>query len=625
MTTRRLAAILVADVVSYTRLMAEDESATLTVLKSNQQEVIRPLLERCSGRMVKLMGDGALMEFASAVNAVSFAVMAQTAIAARNAGVPEERRVEYRVGIEVGDIVVEGDDIFGDGVNAASRLEALADPGGICVSNQVRRQIGGKLDLDFEDLGRQQVKNIAEAISVWRLVMNEKSAGLDYAAPVQAWRHKKFAVVAAGLIAILAVAGAGFLLSMESADWPEAALPVRHSTEATLIVLPFSDLSEDGSLGHFADGMTEDLITDLARWREIGVVARNSSNLYKEKSIDVREVAREVQADYVLEGSIRLIGGRLRVTAQLIDGNSGAHVWADRFDDSGADVLKLQDRVIQKIVQTLIGNQGVIRADEYAKTWAKANVNLEEYDYYLRGHDLFYRFTPEHNANAIAIWEEGLAKYPGSGLLKIKIGYGHMVRVLFGWAEDRDATVSKVVDLVEAGMADQDLPPAGHRFGLWLRATVSTYTGDYDVTIQTAKRVAEAYPFDSEGFVFMSDDLLIAGEVELAAAFVDRALELDRRPTGYMYRRAGQVRFAQGQYEKSIDAFEKTRENGETLWYLAASHAALDRMEKAAHYIEKLKERYPELTPEGIRAYNPWQDQEVPDRVIGLLEKAGWP
>ncbi len=624
MTNRRLAAVLVADVVGYTRLMAEDETATLAALKSVQREIIRPLLERCSGRIVKLMGDGALMEFASAVNAVRFAAMAQAAVAARNAELPDARQVEYRVGIEVGDIVVDGDDIFGDGVNAASRLEPLAEPGGICISDQVRRQIQGKLDLDLEDLGERQVKNIDEAISVWRVLVNAKAAALDYAPEGEARKPKKFAMTASAVALVLVVVGAGIFWAMPSTSWQETVLAKRNSTDASLIVLPFNDLSNDASLGYFADGMTEDLITDLARWKEISVAARNSSNLYKNKTVDVRDVAREMQADYVLEGSVRRVGDKLRITAQLIDGDSGDHVWADRFDEAGADVLALQDQVIQKIIQSLIGNQGVIRADEYAKTWAKASVDLDEYDYYLRGHDLFYRFTPKDIAKAISIWEEGLSKYPDSGLLQIKLGYGHMVNVLFGWTDDRENTIAKVDHLVEEGIADPDLPPAGHRFGLWLRATVSTFTGDYDKTIKTAKQVAEAYPFDSEGFVYMSDDLLVSGEVELAGAFVDRAMEINQRPTGYIYRRIGQVRFAQTRYEEAIEAFKKTNENAEALWYLAAGNAALGNKDEAARYVRKLKEKHPDLTPEDIRAYNPWRTQGVPDQVIGLLERAGW-
>lgn len=631
-TSRRLAAVVFADVVGYTRLMAEDEAATLAGLRTDRRDIVLPMLERCGGRLVKFLGDGALFDFPSAVEAVRFSVLTQSRIAQAAEAAdtpPEARRIRYRIGVDLGDIVIDGDDIYGDGVNAASRLEAMAEPGGVCLSNSVRRQISGKLELDLEDLGPLQVKNIAEPIRAWRVEMNDRARVLSDApvlpaVPEQASSRRPLAMVAAAVLVVVAALGlwiGGFGYMGGAQAPPDLA---SRKVAASLLVLPFEDLSPNKSLGYFADGMTEDLITDLARWQELDVAARNATLQYRSARPDIRTAARDNGAEYVLEGTVRPAGDGLRVTAQLIDGGSGDNVWAERFDETGTDVLALQDRVIRKITQSLIGNYGVIREDEYAKTWAKADVDLQEYDYYLRGHSLFYQYNPESNEKALAVWREGLTKFPESGLLMIKVGWGLMIGINLGWQAPAPPILARISELVEEGMADPELPPAGHRFGLWLQARVYGYTGDYEKSIRAAREVAAAYPFDLEGLYYTGVDLMVAGEVEVAGEFIDRAKALDRSPSPIFLTYSAWVRFSQGRYEDAIADSEATRDDVTSLWKLAASHAALGNEAEAARYVSILESVFPAANANDIRGWFPWRDPEVPDRLIALLTQAGW-
>ncbi len=300
---RRLAAILAADVVGYSRLMGEDETGTLAALKAHRKELIEPKSAEYHGRIVKLTGDGTLMEFGSAVDAVLFAVDIQRAVGERNAEVLEDCRITYRMGINIGDIIIDGDDIYGDRVNVAARMEGLADPGGICVARNVFNQVKNKVALEFEDLGEQKVKNIREPVQVYRVKPDDTDT-------------QSVAIGTAG-----------------------EALPL--PDKPSIAVLPFDNMSRDPEQEYFADGIAEDVITALSRFRSLFVIARNSSFTYKGRAVDITQVARELGVRYVVEGSVRKAGNRVRITAQLIDATSGNHLWADRFDGSLDDVFDL--------------------------------------------------------------------------------------------------------------------------------------------------------------------------------------------------------------------------------------------------------------------------------------------
>ena len=325
---RRLAAILAADVVGYSRLMERDEAGTLAALKTRRRDVLQPAIASHRGRIVKVMGDGVLVEFASAVDAVECAVALQEAMDVANAGLPEDTRIILRIGINLGDVIVEGQDLYGDGVNIAARLESLSEPGGLCISASVFEHVNGKLPHSFVSLGPQTLKNIDRPIQIYRL------AGKDGPGP-----------------AVPAV---------------ELPLPDKPS----IVVLPFVNMSADAEQSYFVDGLTEDLITDLSKVPELFVIARNSSFAYKGRSVDVRQIARELGVKYVLEGSARRAADRVRINAQLIDARAGGHIWADRFDRDLADIFAAQDEVIGKIVEALArqvgrgGPEGAVSASE---------------------------------------------------------------------------------------------------------------------------------------------------------------------------------------------------------------------------------------------------------------------
>ena len=346
---RRLAAILAADVVGYSRLMELDETGTLATLKSHREEVINPSIAAHRGRVVKLMGDGILVEFPSVVDAMQCAAQIQTGLAKKNANVPEELQMEWRIGINVGDVIVEGDDLYGDGINIASRLEGLAEPGGICISRDVFTQVKNKVDLGFESLGEQTVKNIAEPVLVFRV---ELSPGATTRRPEERPRTRWWRAIALPAAVAAAVVIGAFGVSTYFGV-PNAPLPL--PDKPSIAVLPFVNLSGDPAQEMLADGLTEDIIIDLSRFPDMIVIDRHSASTYKGKSVTAQQVGRELGVHYVLEGSIQEATGKVRISVQLVDATTGHQLWADRYDREYSDIFALQDEITQKIAWTLGG------------------------------------------------------------------------------------------------------------------------------------------------------------------------------------------------------------------------------------------------------------------------------
>ena len=356
---RRLAAILAADVVGYSRLMGADEAGTLDRLKSLRRELVQPQIISRGGRIVKLMGDGLLAEFPSVVEAVQCAVDIQQNLIDRESDVSQEHRVRLRIGVNLGDVIIEGSDIYGDGVNVAARLEALSDPGGVCISDAVYEQVRGRLDLKFEDLGKQDIKNIDRLVQAWKW----SASGTE---PIPE-------------------------SSVDGSSLPLADKP-------SIAVLPFDNMSGDPQQEYFADGVVEEIITALSRMRWLFVVARNSSFIYKGRAVDVKEVRRDLGVRYVLEGSIRKAGGRVRITGQLIDATTGAHLWADRYDGSLQDIFDLQDQVTSSVVGAIAPK---LELAEIERAKHKPTSSLDAYDYYLRGMAAFHHWTAEGSEEAL--------------------------------------------------------------------------------------------------------------------------------------------------------------------------------------------------------------------------------
>jgi len=420
---RRLAAILAADVAGYSRLMGADEEGTLAQLKAHRRELVEPKINEHRGRIVKTTGDGMLVEFASVVDALRCATEIQRGMVERNIEVPSAERIEFRVGINVGDIIIDGNDIYGDGVNVAARLEGLADPGGICVSSRVQEDTRGKLDIPFEDGGEQRLKNIAWPVRVYRVQLSGDAATAGPALP----------------------------------------LPDRPS----IAVLPFQNLSGDPEQEYFADGMVEDIITALAHFRHLFVIARNSSFTYKGRAVDVKQVGRELGVRYVLEGSVRKAGERLRITGQLIDASTGATLWADRFDGALAEIFDLQDRVAANVVGAIAPR---VEEAEIERAKRKPTESLDAYDHYLRALAVVDRITREANDEALRLFHKAIERDPEFALAYARAAHCYVFRRANGWMVDRIQETAEAARLarraVELGRDDAvALSYGGHTLG----------------------------------------------------------------------------------------------------------------------------------------------------------------
>jgi adenylate cyclase len=467
--TRRLAAILAADVAGYSRLIGADEGGTLQALKTIRAELIDPTIAAHNGRLVKTTGDGLLVEFSSVVNALRCATEVQAGMAERNATVPTDNRIEFRIGLHQGDVVIEDNDIFGDAVNVAARLEGLAEPGEICVSARVRGDAVGKLDLALEDMGQQELKNIARPLRVYRVRADLVSE-------------------AAGSVP------------------PSLKLPDKPSIAA----LPFQNMSGDPEQEYFADGMVEEIITALSRIRWLFVIARNSSFAYKGKSPDLRQVGRELGVRYVLEGSVRRGGNRVRITAQLIEAATGAHLWADRFDGSLEDVFELQDKVAADVAGVI---EPTLRAAEIRRSAERPTNDLTAYDLYLRA--LQYSQSADREGIVEALRTLGLATKldPRYGAaLALAAGY-HADLYVNGWAEDPEGNRREGVEL-----AHRALRSAGDDPGVLARAAYvfGNLGEDIDAAIALVDRSVEMNPSFAIGWYYSGWLRLWAGQADLA-------------------------------------------------------------------------------------------------------------
>jgi adenylate cyclase len=475
---RRLAAVLCADVAGYSRLMGLDEEGTLAALKRHRRELIDPSTAAHRGRLVKTTGDGILVEFASVVDAVRCAVEIQRGMAERNADIPADRQIRFRIGINLGDIMIDEGDIFGDGVNVAARLQQIAEPGSICISRAVREQVGDKLGFVYTDLGEHNVKNIARRVHVYRV-----------GPPGQA--------------------------DERTADkGPGLPLPDRPS----IVVLPFANMSGDADQDYFADGMVEDIITGLARIRWLFVIARNSSFVYKGRAVDVKQVGRELGVRYVLEGSVRKAGNRVRITAQLIEAATGAHLWAERYDRSLDDVFALQDEITLSVVGAI---EPSLRAAEIERVKRKRPENLDAYDLVLRAVPLANAAMPEEADKALLLLERALALEPDYAIAHAMAAWCHEQRFFRGGltAGEREAGLRHAHAALEGGAEDANvLALAGFVIAL-LEHDMATAREAFDRALALSPSNAAALGFGAVALVW-------AGEGERAIEWAERSLRL---------------------------------------------------------------------------------------------------
>jgi adenylate cyclase len=482
---RRLAAILAADVAGYSRLTGLDEEGTHARLRERLRGLADPKISEHRGKVVKHTGDGVLAEFGSVVDAVRCAIEVQRGMAEQNATMPQAKRIEFRIGIHVGDIIVDDNDIFGDGVNIAARLEGIAEPGGICISDDAQRQVRGKVDFAFEDMGPQNLKNIVEPMRAWRLRMNASgSAATPIEPPVESTQA--------------------------------LALPDKPS----IAVLPFENMSGDPEQDYFADGMVEEITTALSRFKSLFVIARNSSFTFKGKAVDIKEVGRRLGVRYVLEGSVRKASGKVRITGQLIDAVTGAHIWADRFERDLTDVFILQDEVTVAVVSAI---QPKLFQTEIAMAARRRPENLTAYDFYLRAMPYFYLPTREAIAETIKLAHRALELDPRFGFAAAMAGACHMANIIFGHAVDPQFDRKEAVRLLHLALSVDD---GDAQTLAWVSITSAYMVGDCESEIEMADRAVALNPNSFDAWYCRGWVYSVAGLPEEAVRSFERATRM---------------------------------------------------------------------------------------------------
>ena len=631
---RRLAAILAADVVGYTRLMGQDEVGTLARLEGLKAEILDPLIARHRGRVVKLMGDGFLVEFASVVDALTCALDWQGAVEARAGLVPEDQAFRFRIGVNLGDVMVRGDDLYGDGVNVAARLESLAEPGSVLVSGTVFDHAKGKVPATFEDLGEQELKNIAEPVRVFRVSMESTATSAPAVAKTEA-KSKRLPAVAVIFVLLVIAASATLWLK----PWEPREDPVSVETMAfplpdkpSIAVLPFTNLSDDPNQEYFVDGMTEDLITDLAKIESLFVIARNTVFTYKGKSIVVPDVARELGIKYVLEGSVRRVGDVVRINAQLIDGVSGAHIWAERYDGTLADIFALQDEVTTEIVAQL---QITLTPDEQNRQNRKDTDNPDAHDAYLRGWQLYRRYTPEDFVEAIPHLERAVELDPNYGRAWATLAsiYWITYRKSYAWSlivhPNRDNWVSW---LGARSKAEKYLEQAKRNPTPLAYQVESQIWWDYrqfDKALGEADQAVTLDPNDPEGHLAMAWALIFAGRGEAAITSAENALRLDPYfPANYRFA-LGTAQLMLERYTAAVTTLKSALELNpgemEILAPLAVAYAQLGQREEARAALQRYTDFWILYAPRVDTHMKFWPfKREVDFRLFGGgLVKAG--
>jgi len=581
---RRLAAILAADVVGYSRLIRADEEGTIAALKALRADLIDPKLAKHNGRLVKLMGDALLVEFASVVDAVSAAVETQQAVAERNTALPRDKRIEFRVGINLGDVVIDGDDIHGDGVNVAARLEALADSGGICVSGKVYEEVRDRTDFVFEDLGEQEVKNINRPVRVWRWVANA-----EVTASVSAKTNE----------------------------------PLPLPDKPSIAVLPFINMSGDPEQEYFSDGVTEDIITELSRFRSLFVISRNSSFTYKGRSINVKEIGRDLGVQYVVEGSVRKAGNRVRITAQLVETATGNHLWAERYDRDLDDIFAVQDEVTRAIVTSI---EPEMASTERERARRKPPDDLGAWDYYQRGLWHLYQFTREDNAEAQRLIRQSVELDPGFASAHAELAYVLVQNLIQGYSEARPENIAEVLRAAQQAVALDDKDAVAH---LTL-GRVYLLKREYTASVEELETAIALNPSSARAQYSLGFSLTFAGNPEAAIPRFETAIRLspnDPEMPSFLEMLAWAC-LQTKRYEVAVEWSSKAirRPNAEFWAYanLAAALGHLGRRDEAIVALGELLRRNPDFSPKFLRKHVYYN--RVPDHLehyIDGLRKAG--
>ncbi len=580
---RRLAAILAADVVGFTRLMEQDEVGTLNLLKAHRTEFIEPTISEHNDRVIKLMGDGILVEFASVLDSVNCAVAIQNGMKERQN--PEQADLQFRIGLNLGDVIVEGDDLYGDGINIASRLEGLADPGGVCVSDKVYQEAKNKVSVDFESMGDCTVKNVTDPISAYKIALGENVL-----------RH-----------------------DIQAGD----KLPVPE--KPSIAVLPFDNMSNDPEQDFLADGLSEDLITALSKIRWFFVIARNSTFTYKGQAVDIKQVGEELGVRYVLEGSVRKAGNRVRVTVQLIEAASGNHVWAERFDRELADIFDLQDEIVMTIAGAI---EPELSAAERQRAVAKQPENMDAWESYQHGVWHMWKYLPEELDKGFTYLQQATELDPNFALAHAYTSYTHYQRVVLGCSDDDIAELEMGLNAAERALKADDQEPVAH-FAI---GRIHMMQGRHDESIAALEAAIRINPSHAQAYHGLGMTFTLSGKLDEAKASCLQSERLSPRDPIHWASTVvhGLACILAKEYEEGVHWARVTKQNPRSTSYwphavLAAGLAQMDEMEEAKACMADAMNEKPDLSLDYIARVLPTKFPDGLDPYLEGLRKAGMP
>ncbi len=605
---RRLAAVLSADVVGYSRMMGEDEAGTLARLNACRAELIDPTIAEFKGRIVKLMGDGALVEFASVVDAVECAIAIQQGAAERNAETPEGRRIVLRIGVNLGDVIIEGDDIYGDGVNVAARIQEIAEPGGVALSGVARDQVDGKVDTGFADAGECDLKNIAKPVRVYRWRPGTQSAGKAVLTPPDpANRTEPSSVDSDG-------DGDAVDVDLSLPDSPSIA------------VLPFENMSADPEQEFISDGITEDIITTLSKISSLLIVARNSTFTYKGTAVDVKQVSREQGVRYVLEGSVRKAGNRVRVTAQLIDGTTGHHVWAERYDRDLEDIFAVQDEITREVVVALDVR---LREGEHARVWSGGTKNVEAWECIRLGQDALNRYNAKDRVEARRLFDRALELDPNYAMAWFSLGGYHFHEAESGTAYESEADQEAILDsAAECCTKAIELDPScADAYGLLGLCQLSK--NKFDEAVATSEKAIALAPNQAENLAMAAVVLTKSGQPERSLELIKSAMRhCPIYPAWYLSVLAKAYR-GLGRNESAVSALEASLERNPDDYTdrvgLAVTLAELGREEDAKRTVTAILRLHSKFSVKKYVGRLSYRDPAELARFEDGLRKAGLP
>jgi adenylate cyclase len=576
---RKLRAILSADVKGYSILMADDEVHTIQTLKA-YREIMSDLIQQHSGRVIDNPGDNLLAEFSSAVDAVDCAVNIQNRLKKENAKFVEDKRLEFRIGVNIGDVVHDSDRIYGEGVNIAARIEGLAESAGICISRNTYDHVKNKLDLNFKYLGEYEVKNIKEPVRVYKVLMDTESPKP---------------------------------LVEEQLELPD---------KPSIAILPFDNMNKDPEQEYFSDGLTEQIINGLCKVSNLFVIGRNSSFAYKGKSIRTKQIAQELGVRYILEGSVQKAGDRVRITAQLIDATTDYHMWSERYDRDLSDIFDLQDEITMKLIDAMHIN---LTSGEQARLWGGGTTNIQAYDRCMRGTEYFFRMNEKDNKQAQQFYKKAINIDKAYVLPYVMLGFTHIFDLLYRWSNSPIKSFEQAETCAENALTLNDSFDITHILWGW----IYLFRRQHDEAIKEGERAIELNPNGAEAHVHLAFILCLSDETELAIKLLKRAFRLNPIPLPHYYSILAIAYRNNGQYEKAIELSKKgligNPDQLTVYLTLAASYCILNKTEEARKAVEEILRIDPNFSIEYRAKTLPYKHQETGDRFIEALRKAGLP